>query len=346
MLKASFQSYTLFFKSPSRTSREVMTQKQTYFIKIWDDNNPNIYGVGECAIFRGLSYDDTPDYEAKLNFVCNNIPAINDMDLTRYPSIVFGIETALNDLKNGGQRTIFSSTWLNGNTGIPINGLIWMGTKDFMVQQLQQKISSGFHCIKIKIGGIDFESELEILKHIRNKFPDLIIRLDANGAFSPDNAMQKLETLSRYDIHSIEQPIKPRQIMAMADICKNSPIPIALDEELIGIIDECCMAEMLSVIQPQYIILKPSLCGGFIRGQKWINLAESQKIGWWITSALESNIGLNAIAQWTATLNNHIPQGLGTGALYTNNIPSPLSVHADKLYYIPQQKWDFQNLTV
>lgn len=346
MLKASFQPYDLFFKSPSQTSREVMTQKQTYFIKIWDDNDPSIYGLGECAIFRGLSYDDTPDYEIKLDFVCKNISVFNDIDLSHYPSILFGLETALNDLKNGGRRTIFSSKWLEGHIGIPINGLIWMGSKDFMLQQLYQKIKAGFQCVKIKIGGIDFECELEILENIRNIYPDLIIRLDANGAFTTENAMERLEALSRYNIHSIEQPIKPRQYKAMADICKNSPIPIALDEELIGIVDESAMADMLSIINPQYIILKPSLCGGFNRGQKWIDLAESKKIGWWITSALESNIGLNAIAQWTATLNNHIPQGLGTGALYSNNIPSPLSVLNDKLYYIPQQEWDFKNITI
>ena len=196
MLKASFQPYNLIFKSPSRTSREIMTHKQTYFIKVWDDNNPHVYGLGECAIFRGLSYDDTPDYEMKLDFVCRNISAISDIDLTHYPSIAFGVETALNDLTNGGCRTIFPSSWLKGLFGIPINGLIWMGSKEFMLQQLHQKINCGFRCIKIKIGGIDFECELDILKYIRTRYPDIIIILDANGAFITENAIQKLESLS------------------------------------------------------------------------------------------------------------------------------------------------------
>lgn len=340
MLKASYKKYILKFHSPAITSRATMFDKETYFIKIWDESIPNVYGIGECAIFRGLSADDTPEYEQELSYICENINHISVKDID-FSSIRFGVETALNDLRNGGKRVIFNTKWLSGLNPIQINGLIWMGNYSEMLNRLHEKLEQGFNCIKLKIGGIDFNKELKILKHIRSNFSadDLQLRLDANGAFTPNNALEHLERLSKYNIHSIEQPIKQNQWDKMAAICKNSPIPIALDEELIGINNFEQKIELIETIRPAYLILKPSLCGGFIGSQEWIELATKYNVGWWATSALESNIGLNAIAQWVSTLPITMPQGLGTGALYLNNIPSPLEQIDDVLTYNPTIKW-------
>ena len=340
MLKASYKKYILKFHSPAITSRATMLDKETYFIKIWDKSIPNVYGIGECAIFRGLSADDTPEYEQELSYICENINHISVKDID-FSSIRFGVETALNDLRNGGKRVIFNTKWLSGLNPIQINGLIWMGNYSEMLNRLHEKLEQGFNCIKLKIGGIDFNKELKILKHIRSNFSadDLQLRLDANGAFTPNNALEHLERLSKYNIHSIEQPIKQDQWDKMAVICKNSPIPIALDEELIGINNFEQKIELIETIRPAYLILKPSLCGGFIGSQEWIELATKYNVGWWATSALESNIGLNAIAQWVSTLPITMPQGLGTGALYLNNISSPLEQIDDVLTYNPTAKW-------
>lgn len=345
-MRASYCRYILKFKAPATTSREVMTTKETYFIKLWDDADPTIYGIGECAIFRGLSADDTPEYENTLAQLCHNISNDADTDLTNYSSIKFGLETALFDLKNGGIRRIFATDWSDGNSEIAINGLVWMGNKDEMYLRIKEKLSVGFRCIKLKIGGINFDRELDLLKYIRSKFSanDLEIRLDANGAFAPDNALARLSLLSQYTIHSIEQPIKPAQWDAMRRLCQTSPIPIALDEELIGLNTDADQVQMLDAIMPHYIILKPALCGGLSGADRWIALAEARNIGWWATSALESNIGLNAIAQWVSTYQPEIPQGLGTGALYTNNIPSPLVQERDILRYNSLSGWDIPEL--
>lgn len=317
-----------------------MLEKETYFIKIWDEVNPNIYGIGECAIFRGLSTDDDVNYEAHLKRICDNINQISPKEIEQ-SSIRFGVETALNDLTNNGQRIIFNSNWLDGYNPIPINGLVWMGNQSEMLNRIIEKIEAGFSCIKLKIGGIDFNKEIKLLRFIRGNFSadDLQIRLDANGAFAPENALEYLDKLSKYSIHSIEQPIKQGQWSAMAEICQKSPIPIALDEELIGINEFSFKDKMLSTIKPHYIILKPSLCGGFLGSNEWIELANKHSIGWWITSALESNIGLNAIAQWVATLNIKMPQGLGTGNLYVNNISSPICQVDDVLTYDKNLSW-------
>lgn len=340
MLLAKYTKYNLLFCNPAITSRATMLEKETYFIKIWDEVNPNIYGIGECAIFRGLSTDDDVNYEAHLKRICDNINQISPKEIEQ-SSIRFGVETALNDLTNNGQRIIFNSNWLDGYNPIPINGLVWMGNQSEMLNRIIEKIEAGFSCIKLKIGGIDFNKEIKLLRFIRGNFSadDLQIRLDANGAFAPENALEYLDKLSKYSIHSIEQPIKQGQWSAMAEICQKSPIPIALDEELIGINEFSFKDKMLSTIKPHYIILKPSLCGGFLGSNEWIELANKHSIGWWITSALESNIGLNAIAQWVATLNIKMPQGLGTGNLYVNNISSPICQVDDVLTYDKNLSW-------
>lgn len=341
MLRAAYCRYDLKFREPAITSRSTMLDKLTYFVKIWDTESPEIYGIGECALFRGLSCDDRPDYEDKLACVCRNISRYNPDETSDYPSITFGVETALYDLSNGGRRIPFPSPWAKGETPIPINGLVWMGTADKMRERVSEKIAQGFHCLKFKVGGIDFDDEFKILQSIRHHHPaeELEIRLDANGAFTPQNAMERLERLSSLNIHSIEQPIRAGQWTAMKEICRLSPIDIALDEEVIGISSTKEMAEMLSAISPAYIILKPALCGGFSGAANWIETASKLGIKWWVTSALESNIGLNAIAQWTSRLCTVIPQGLGTGALYTNNIESPIRQIGQVVTYNPEAEW-------
>lgn len=345
-MKAAYKKYTLCFKNPAITSRNTLLTKETYFIKVWDDGNPECFGVGESALFRGLGADDRPGYEDKLGEVCENIDNFDVESLSEWSSIQFGIETALADLENGGRRIIADTPFSRGEYGIKINGLVWMGNKDEMEQRIKEKLSDGFGCLKLKIGGIDFESELSLIKAIREKFSPQILelRLDANGAFSPDTALANLETLSGYSIHSIEQPIRQGQWAEMARICSSSPIPIALDEELIGINDVTDKQRMLDTVLPQYIILKPSLAGGLGGSDEWIKTAEERGIKWWATSALESDIGLNAIAQWVSGYDISMPQGLGTGRLYENNIASPLRCKGERLYYDPSGSWDLSLL--
>lgn len=341
-MKATYKKYTLDFKVPSGTSRGVMTQKETWYIVLQDNN---AFGIGECGILRGLSVDDRSDFEEKLEWACNNMHLEKEellLQLKEFPSIQFGVEQALLSFRSPNCFELFPSDFTKNESAIPINGLIWMGDVDFMLRQLEQKLADGFSCIKMKIGAIDFDKEVSILKSIRENFsPDEIeLRVDANGAFSPAEAMEKLQILSTFNIHSIEQPIKAGQWEEMAELCKGTPLPIALDEELIGIFDVTNKQELLQTIQPQYIILKPSLVGGIGGSREWIDLAKSKNIGWWITSALESNIGLNAIAQFTNSLKTTMPQGLGTGSLFTNNIESPLEVSQGKLYYRQAKDWD------
>lgn len=345
MLVSDFHYYPLDFKRPSGTSRGVLTKKEAWFVRIWDDSNPNVKGIGECSIIRGLSPDDRIDYEDKIQDVCENINRLEtyfDTDLIEWPSIHFGFEMALKDFKNGGKRLLFHSDFTDSKASIPINGLVWMGDKTYMQNQVQEKIDSGFNCIKLKIGAINFDEEIAILKSIREKFSSdqIEIRVDANGAFHPDEALNKLKTLAKLEIHSIEQPIRAGNWEAMAKLCKETPLAIALDEELIGVYKLEDKIKLIKQIQPQYIILKPSLVGGFKGSQEWIDIADKQNIPWWMTSALESNIGLNALAQWAYTLNNPMPQGLGTGQLFTNNIESPLEVKNGLLNYSQFKKWE------
>ncbi|MDN3494051.1 o-succinylbenzoate synthase [Winogradskyella bathintestinalis] len=343
-MKANYYKYVLKFKRPSGTSRGVMLTKETWFIIL---EHEDYIGVGECGILRGLSIDDREDYEAKLNWACNNIQfGLENLlhSLIEFPSIQFGLETAFKSLESRDKFQLFPSDFTSSNDSIPINGLVWMGSADFMRSQIKEKIEAGFNCIKLKIGAIDFQTELDILKSIRQEFSisDIELRVDANGAFLPENALSKLNQLAKYQIHSIEQPIMSKQLNKMAELCKNTPLPIALDEELIGVFSPLEKQELLQTIKPQYIILKPSLVGGFSGSEQWINCAEDLNINWWITSALESNIGLNAIAQWTYILQNKMPQGLGTGSLYTNNFPSPLTVKNGTLQYDCNQPWKFK----
>lgn len=339
MLTAVYTRHDLKFNFTAITSRQSMTVKETYFIKVTDLAS-GYSGVGECAVFRGLGVDDTPLYESIVAGLCRNI---NNLDINSIgeSSIRFGFETAMRDLASGGRHDIFESDWQLGQRNIPINGLVWMGDFDTMLKRIDQKISENFSCIKIKIGGIDFDRELDLIRHIRDSFDSsrLSLRLDANGSMTPHNALGRLERLARYDIHSIEQPIGPRQWQAMREITRNSPIDIALDEELIGNMDYDRRCFLLDGTMPRYIILKPSLHGGFKTCDNWIKDAAEREIGWWATSALESNIGLNAIAQWTASKKTTMPQGLGTGALYCNNIESPLKVENGTLCYDVDAQW-------
>ena len=340
-MKASFFPYRLEFKQASGTSRGILKSKETWFIKIEDEHAT---GFGECGMFRGLSCDDRPDFESKLKWVCHHIDFGLEqllIELIDFPSIQFGLEMAFLDLLSDSSNVLFPSKFTSGKASIPINGLIWMGDEQFMKSQIRSKIDAGFNCLKIKIGAIDFDTELSLIKAIRKEYDveTIELRVDANGAFSPLEAMEKLKRLSDFNLHSIEQPIRQGQHDAMAKLCAHAPLPIALDEELIGIHDVTKRSLLLQTINPQYIILKPTLVGGFSGSQSWIDLAEKQSVDWWITSALESNIGLNAIAQWTYQLNVNRPQGLGTGALYTNNIEAPLKIYNGRLIYAPSVKW-------
>jgi len=334
MKTAKFYQYILNFKRPSGTSRGVLNTKETYFIEIFEDDKK---GIGECSLFRGLSFDDDDDdYEDALEWACRNINLkLEELqeELINHPSIIFGIEQALLNLEYQGDL-YFPSDFTNGKDSIKINGLIWMGDANYMQSQIGEKLENNFTCIKLKIG-TDWDSEKEILKSLRQKFPKdkIELRVDANGAFSLEQAKIVLQELADLEIHSIEQPIEAGNWKAMAELCKNTPTPIALDEELIGVLNIESKKELLNEIQPQYIILKPSLVGGFSGSDEWINLAEKNNISWWITSALESNIGLNAIAQYTYLKKNPMPQGLGTGGLFTNNFETPLVLKGENLWF-------------
>jgi len=343
-MTATYHKYILNFKQASGTSRGVLKTKETWFIILYKDDKQ---GIGECGIFRGLSADDRPDYEQKLQWTCNNIHLGLDTligELVEFPSIQFGLEMAFRSLISIDMFDLFPSEFKQGNASIPINGLIWMGSEAFMKEQITDKIDAGFKCIKMKIGAIDFQKELDLLKSIRKEFSvnDIELRVDANGAFSAKDALEKLKQLSEFDLHSIEQPIKQGQIEDMAILCEQTPLPIALDEDLIGVFSIRQKQELLQITRPHYIILKPSLVGGFTGSDEWISIAEELQIGWWITSALESNVGLNAIAQYTFSKQSNMYQGLGTGGLFTNNFPSPLQVKNGTLRYNNITNWDFK----
>ncbi|WP_340198767.1 o-succinylbenzoate synthase [Ascidiimonas sp. W6] len=341
-MKATYHKYILNFKRPSGTSRGILKKKETWFIILTDGKK---IGIGECGILRGLSIDDRPDYEEKLQEICFDIHLGLEKLLKiteEFPSIQFGLEQAFLSLQSKNSFELFASSFTKGDASIKINGLIWMGDPDFMKAQIQQKLDEGYDCIKMKIGAISFEEEIKLLALIRKDFSkdQIEIRVDANGAFSPQEAMSKLNILAQYDLHSIEQPIKQGQLIEMKQLCEMTPLPIALDEELIGIFNVTNKEEILQIVKPQFIILKPSLVGGFKGTDEWIELAEKYAIKWWITSALESNIGLNAIAQYAYLKGVTLPQGLGTGSLYTNNFECPLKVSSGYLSYEKDKKWN------
>jgi o-succinylbenzoate synthase len=331
-----------------------MTHKNGYYITI---ENEGIEGIGECSYIEGLSIDRLDNFEGELKKVCIDIDKIAEnyyadgilpeYFISHYPALGFGIETALLDLRNGGKHEIIKdSAFYKGTRDIPINGLVWMGSDEFMQQQIEAKLADGFRCIKIKVGAIDFKEECRLIENIRKNYSpaQIEIRLDANGGFTEHNVRERLHILSKYTIHSIEQPVKPQQYLLMHQLCKESIIPIALDEELIGSYQSDIRMKLLETISPQYIILKPSLLGGFATCDEWMSIASRLGIGWWATSALESNIGLNAIAQWAVAKSCHegtnTVQGLGTGGLYSNNIASPLYIEAGHLKYVTAEKWD------
>ncbi|HET6560125.1 MAG TPA: o-succinylbenzoate synthase [Prolixibacteraceae bacterium] len=345
-MKATFKKYTLQFKQPSGTSRGVYTTREVWYIFLNDGTHT---GIGECAPLPGLSVENPKQMGQKLLQVCEQINYFisNLHELHDWPSIRFGLETARLDMQNGGKQLLYPSDFTRGEKGIPINGLIWMGTPEFMKQQIRAKLDAGFRCIKMKIGAIDFETEFSLLKEIRREFsPEQItLRVDANGAYSYQQALENLKRLSELQLHSIEQPIEAGRREEMARLCERSPVPIALDEELIGVYSQKEQQQMVQQIHPAYLILKPSLHGGLVGCQQWIDLAREHGIGWWITSALESNIGLNAIAQWTFQLGISTEQGLGTGQLFTNNIDSPLQIKGDHLWYEPNQLWQLKYLS-
>ena len=328
----------LHFKQPAGTSRGSYTTRDVWYLHLTSDKYPDRVGIGECAPLPKLSCDDMQGYESVLAHICNEVTeqgGFSVESLRDYPSILFGLETAFRHLERGCFE-LWDTSFSRGEVGIPINGLIWMGDYKKMLEQIEAKMAVGFRCIKLKIGAINFEEELALLRFIRSHFSakEVELRVDANGAFAPADAMEKLKRLAELDLHSIEQPIRAGQWEDMARLTAETPLPIAVDEELIGIKIPERKQCLLDSVHPQYIILKPSLHGGMAGGNEWIREAEKRNIGWWITSALESNIGLNAIAHWCATFNNPLPQGLGTGALFTNNVDMPLEVRKDSLWYL------------
>ena len=353
-IKVQWTKRVLYFKTPAGTSRGVLTKKTSWYLLLKDDRTQELKAIGECGPIPGLSVDDIGHIENILTDICRNFHPdqwLNGPRLERFLSVAFGLESALFDLQHRQDGILFPSAFTEGRYDIPINGLIWMGNRDFMHEQIASKLEENYRCIKIKIGALDFLEECEILTAIRRDFgPNrLQIRVDANGAFTPDTALRKLQKLSAYDLHSIEQPIAAGQWKAMTELCRQTPIPIALDEELIGVTEPEARQQLLDEIQPQYIVLKPSLLGGFRQSQLWIEHAEKRNIGWWVTSALESAIGLNAIAQWTGSLNNidkSMPQGLGTGEIYIDNFNSPLHLQNDTLCYGKHMGWNYRNMGI
>jgi len=339
-MKASWSKRTLNFKRPAGTSRGVMSTRNVWYIFLSEDGKT---GIGECAPLVDLSIDDFTLIESKLDEVCADPKSvIEDLSqLIDFPSIRFGLEMAYMDLLNGGGQIYYKTPFNSCDSHIQINGLIWMGDPDFMVQQVEQKLEEGWECIKLKIGALDFEAELKILESIRSNFnrKEIELRVDANGAFTESNVKEKLNRLAEFDLHSIEQPIKVWQWDLLSELCKASSVPIALDEELIPLVNNTDRIRMLDKVKPQFLVLKPSLLGGFVECEKWIEFAEERNIKWWITSALESNVGLNAIAQWTAKIQPKGFQGLGTGKLFTNNIPSPIRIESGKLWLDDSHAW-------
>ncbi|MCR5678942.1 MAG: o-succinylbenzoate synthase [Prevotella sp.] len=335
-MKIDIQERVFHFKQPAGTSRGVYTERLSWMVTVTDGDR---IGVGECAPLPDLSCDALPPsiYKKVLRRFCDDVERTGIIDteaLRPYPSMLFGLETALLD-------TPFDTPFARGEEGITINGLVWMGTYDEMLHRMEEKLAHGFRCIKLKIGAIDFERELDLIRQLRRRFShhEVELRVDANGAFDFANgdALYKLELLSQYALHSIEQPIRQGQWANMAELCRESPLPIALDEELIGVNNPEQKRQMLNIIRPAYIVLKPSLHGGMVGCREWVSIAQDMGIGWWITSALESNIGLNAIAQFCSAMcqdtGNEMPQGLGTGQLFTDNIPMSLDVVGDQLFF-------------
>ena len=346
--KASYKKYILHFIQPAGTSRGVYREKVSYFLFLGGKDTP-YRGVGECNILSGLSIDDVPGYEAKLNELCR---AINEgseprsFDLSFFPSISFALETALKDFEVKGSKILFPSPFTSGGKGIVTNGLIWMGDEKQMQQRIDEKLAAGFHTLKLKIGAINTEKEIELLRAIRKYYDHttITLRVDANGAFTEDNIFPLMDELASLQVHSIEQPVAANNHRLMQKVIRTCSVPVALDEELIGVVGNTEQKALIHELHPAYLILKPALLGGIGACEKWIQLAEEYNIGWWATSALESNIGLNAIAQWIAIKDNQLPQGLGLGNLYRNNIDSPLELRGEKMFYNNNKHWNTREI--
>ncbi|MGI4872743.1 MAG: o-succinylbenzoate synthase [Janthinobacterium lividum] len=352
MLALTYQRRTLHFNFPARTSRGALTEHVVYYLGLHDTRRPEVIGWGEAAPLAGLSPDYNQDFETQVQQLCERLSHARLPELTpaqaaewvpaHLPALRFALETAALDLATGGRHQLYHNAFSQGQAGIPINGLVWMGDAAFMREQIRQKLAAGYSCLKLKIGSLDFATELALLAEIRAEAgPDkLVLRVDANGAFAPAEALGKLDQLARFDIHSIEQPLAAGNWPALAQVCRQSPIPVALDEELIGITDPARQQELVAELQPAYLVLKPTLLGGHAATRRWISLARQHGLGWWITSALESNIGLNAVAQLTG---EHevagFAQGLGTGQLYHQNVAAPLHIWAGYLHYEPAGEW-------
>ncbi len=353
-MRLAYCPYMLKFKEPAGTSRGILTEKPTYLIKIYDEKEPERFGLGECAVFPGLSPEADGRYEYKLVELLANIALGRETDLSRHSSLKYGLEMAIRDYAGGCRHLYYQTPFTEGRSELIINGLIWMGSEEEMMRRLEEKFKAGFRCVKMKIGSIDWQKELHIIRTIRERFSaeQLTIRVDANGAFVMDNVMPRLAQLADLEVHSIEQPIPARHIDLMKFLCEVSPVPIALDEELIGVYDDEMKRHLLEYVKPAYIVCKPALCGGFSGAETWIGIAKELGIGWWITSALESNVGLNALAQFTAMMTEGtalaaFPQGLGTGALYTNNFEIPIRLNGDVMTYdtnAPMDNAQFEGL--
>ena len=348
MIKAKSATLDFKFQRPATTSRGTYTSKKVHFIILYHSDDPAIAGIGECSLLPGLSFDDVKGFKQKLTQTIDRINQgdyFNDATLIEWPSINFALETAWKDIRVNGSKILYPSGFTEGKDSVWINGLIWMSDKNEMIRQIRQKLNDGFTCLKIKIGALDLRDEIEILKFIREHCDaeELEIRVDANGAFTRTEALEVIKILSEFHLHSIEQPIAAGHPEEMAKLCEASPIPIALDEELIGKHTMGSRRKVLEIIKPGYLVLKPGLLGGLAACKEWITLANEKNIGWWITSSLETNIGMNALAQWTYTLQNHIYHGLSTGSLFQNNIKSPLYLHGERLYYDPERRWDLSD---
>ena len=354
MLRARWIEHTLQPRFELGTSKGPINARIVWSLIAWDIERPEIKGIGEAALFPGHSKEFPADVKTKLIELCAETRDWSrrlTTDLVEVPSVRFAVEQCLRDLEVSGTKQLFPSPFTLGQKGIPINGLVWMGDKATMKQRIREQIEKGFTTVKMKIGASSIhrngiEDELELLRSVRSEFGagDISLRVDANGAFNSRNAMDVLERLAALDIHSIEQPVAPGLYEVIAELCERSPVPIALDEDLIGLNTTDAKNDLLDHVKPKFIVIKPSLVGGWEATRQWIALAESRGIGWWITSALESSIGLNAIAQFTATLGVRMAQGLGTGSVYANNTPSPLFAEAGLLHYRPEVAWDLSSL--
>ena len=336
-LRAEYKKFTFPFIKPMGTSRGVLFHRETFILALHDDKGR--VGFGECAPLSKLSFDDKPEFETFLKNVCLDLTAgcaIDAFQLADWPAIRFGVETATLALRRFHQ-SLFATDFTRGLGTIPTNGLIAMASPEEMLDQVFQKVEAGFRCIKIKVGANDFDDECRLLHEVRKRWAagEIELRLDANGAFSKTDALEKLHVLAGFQVHSIEQPIRRGTWQEMAHICTRSPLPIALDEELIGIHEGEEKRRLLETIRPAFLILKPTLLGGFAACQEWISLCESHGVGFWVTSILESNIGLNAIAQWTSTLSTSMTQGLGTGRLFSLNFELPITLRGEALHYAP-----------